>query len=153
MTPFNHTLCLLVIRIDIEFVKPSDINLSYPPLSVCTNPSETAMYDIDIDYTQTSGIDSSYLPPSLHNNPSEISMHDIELSHESPSMHVEHDNVIDYVTHCETEMNCPEIPVHDQQTVQDLIVENEPVPLVTEIRAEIHEEPRSTGDFQVKNPK
>jgi len=39
--------------IDIEFVRPSDIDLSSPSPSVCTNPLEIAMYDIDMDYTQT----------------------------------------------------------------------------------------------------
>ena len=85
--------------IDIEFVRPSDIDLSSPSPSVSTNPSEIAMYDIDIDYAKTPGIESSYSQFSLHDKPSEISMHDIDLSPESPSLHVEHDGIIVPTSH------------------------------------------------------
>ena len=137
---------------DIKFVRPSDIDLSYPSPSECTNSSE--MYDIDINYEQTYGIDSSYHPLSMNVDPSVISMHDIDSSFNSPPMHVEHDINIDNVTHCEIEMNYNETPVNDLETLRDLI-KNKPVPLTIEIRAEIHEEPRSRENFhpEVENPK
>ena len=103
---------------DIEFVRPSDIDLSYPSPSECTNSSE--MYDIDINYEQTYGIDSSYHPLSMNVDPSVISTHDIDLSFNSPPMHVEHDINIDNVTHCEIEMNYNETPVNDLETLREL---------------------------------